>query len=79
MIEFRLYTCPKYRKCVKFISNLTKYINTYKNLITLPSCQFLNSTTILKYNTTSYPNFLLNKTKENTGSEALNDSKKKLD
>lgn len=29
-IKFRLYITLKYKKAIKFISNLTKYINTYK-------------------------------------------------
>lgn len=40
MSFIRLYLCPRYRKNVKSISELTKYINKFKTLVLLLTCLF---------------------------------------
>lgn len=77
-MEFKSYIYPKYGKSVKFTSSLTKHVNAYKNLITLLSCQPLNSTLILEYNTTSHPNFLLYNNKEVINLRIFKNDKEKI-
>lgn len=57
---------------------MTKHFNAYKNPIILLSCQTPNSVPIIKNNTTSYLNFLLNKNKENIYLEASNNNEEKI-
>lgn len=77
-MESKSYTCLRYRKNIKSTSNLTRYINACKNAITLPNCQILNSTLVLKYNKTSHSNFLLNNNIKNISLEVSKNGKKKI-
>lgn len=77
-MKSKLYIFLIYRKSVKSTSNLTKYVNTCKNLITFLSCSYLNTTLILEYNITSHLNFSSNNNKENIGPKASNNGEKNI-
>lgn len=57
---------------------MTKHVNNCKNSIIIPKCQLLNSALILKYNTISLLDFLLNNNKENISLRILNNDKKNI-
>lgn len=77
-MEFKLYICLRCGKSIKSTSSFPRYINAYKNLIYLLSCQPLNSAAILKYNTTSHLDFLSKSNKENIRLGTFNNSKQKI-
>lgn len=57
---------------------MIRYIITCKIPIALSNCQTSILVSILKYNITNYPNFLLNNFDENISLEILNNGKKKI-
>ena len=59
LIEPRLYMCPRYRKGIKSTNCLTKYVNAYKILMTMPSYQLSKSTATLEDNMTYCPDLQL--------------------
>lgn len=77
-MEFRSYLCPRYRKDVKFSSNLTKHINTYKILITLPSCQPSITALILEYNITNHLDMSTNNFKKDISPGVSNNGEKRI-
>lgn len=65
--ESTLYICLRYEKNVKSTGDLIRYVNVYKNQITLPSCQSLNLSLILEDNITRYLDFLSDNNEKNIG------------
>lgn len=57
---------------------MTKYFNTCKISITLPSCQLSKLATILEYNIINFPDLLSNKNEGDIGLGALNNNDKKI-
>lgn len=80
-MESQLYAYLKYKKSVKFTSDLTRYINACKILITLLNCQLLNPKLVLDYFITNLLDLQLNKNKDNKKDislRILNNNKEKI-
>lgn len=77
-IEFKLYAYSRYKKRIKFINKLTKYVNAYQISNFLLYCQFLKPKLVLDYNTTNFLDLLLDNNKKNISSKRSNNSKKSI-
>lgn len=78
IMESNLYVYPRYGKGVKFISRLTKYINTYKIPIILPRRQTSTLASILKSNTTNYLDLLSDNFEKDISPKVPNNNKEDI-
>lgn len=75
-MEFRLYIYLRYKKTIKFISGLIRYINAYKILIALPYCQLLiKLEQVFEYNIINSLNLLWNNNKKDIREVDINKQK----
>lgn len=77
-MESRSYTCPRYRKDVKFISGLIRHIHACKILIILPNYQTFILGPILKYNINNYLDLPLDNFKDDINLRVSNNGKGKI-
>lgn len=77
-MKSRLYAYSRYRKSVKFISDLTRYINACKISIILPNYQSSKSIAILEDNITNCLDLLLDNNKKSICPGASNHSKEEI-
>lgn len=74
----RLKIYPRCGKDVKFISDLTRYVNAYKIPITLPSYQLSIPISILEYNITNYQDLPSDNFEEDISLKVPNSNEKKI-
>ncbi len=74
-MESRLYACRRREKSVKSTSGLTRHVNAYKILITLPNCQPSKPTAISEDNTTNCPDMPSDNNEESISLEISNRGK----
>lgn len=77
-MKSRLYMCPRYKKSVKSISSLIKYVNVCKIPNFLLYYQFLNSKLVLNYNKINPLDIPSDNNKKDISSKRLNNGKEEI-